>query len=99
MYLWIALTLLVLLVLYWRKPEYMTDEQTVNSVIDTVRAQRPELVPIQTMYIDPDGSSRFMFLNTDTYAGEVIDVSKRSGVIKNVQGINEKPNLFDYVKI
>ncbi len=99
MYLWIALFVLVALIIYWRRPEYMTDVQTVNSVIDNVRAQRPELVPIQTMYIDPDGSSRFMFFNTDTYAGEVIDFSKSSGVVKNMQGINDKPKLFDYIKI
>ena len=99
MYLVLALILVLLVYFFYRKPEYMEDAQTVNSVIASVRAERPELVPIETMYIDPDGSSRFMFFNTDTYAGEVIDFSKRTGVVKNIQGINEKPKLFDYVKI
>lgn len=99
MYLVIALILVVVFFLYTRRTENMTDAQTVNSVIDAVRAERPELVPIETMYIDPNGSSRFMFFNTDTYAGEVIDFSKVSGTVKNVQGINDKPKLFDYVKV
>lgn len=99
MYIVIALILLVVVYMYWRRPEKMTDAQTVNSVIESVRAQRPELVPIETMYIDPNGSSRFMFFNTDTYAGEVIDFSTRTGIVKNIQGINEKPKLYDYVKV
>lgn len=82
-----------------RTVEKFTDEQTVSKVLDEVRKVRPELVPIETMYIDPDGSSRFLFLNTDTYAGEVYDYSKKQGVIRDVQGINDKPKLYDYVKV
>ena len=95
----IILALLVILYFMWRRPEGMTDEKTVDQLVSEVRAQRPELVPIETIYIDPNGSSRFMFLNTDTYAGEVIDFSKTAGVVKNVQGINEKPNLYDYIRV
>lgn len=98
MYVWLVI-LLILLYLYTRTTEKMTDVKSVNSIVESVQAKRPELVPIQTMYIDPNGSSRMMFLNTNTYAGEIVDFSKQTGVVKNVQGIDNKPNLFDYIKI
>lgn len=90
---------LVFLYYYGRTSERMTDAQSVNSIVDSIQAQRPELVPIQTMYIDPNGSSRMMFLNQDTYAGELVDFSKETGVVRNVQGIDNKPNLYDYIKV
>lgn len=100
---WFQLTI-VFLIGAWlftriRTVEKFTDEQTVNKVIDEVRKVRPELAPIETMYIDPDGSSRFLFLNTETYAGEVYDYNKKQGVIRDMQGINDKPKLYDYVKV
>lgn len=98
------LFVIVILVAAWivvsnRKVEKLTDEQNVISVVDQVQKIRPELVPVQTMYIDPDGSSRFLFLNTDTYAGEVYDFSKNTGLTRDIQGINDKQNLYDYVKV
>lgn len=99
MYVLIAILLLLVFIYYGRKPEKMTDAQTVNSIVDMVQAKRPELVPVQTMYIDPNGSSRMMFLNTDTYAGELVDISKETGIVRNIQGIDNKPNLFDYIKV
>lgn len=83
----------------FRAPEKYTDEQMVTKVLQEVKNVRPELVPIETMYIDSDGSSRFLFLNTDTYAGEVYDYSKKKGVIRDVRGIDDKPKLYDYVKV
>ena len=100
---WIQASIVVLIVslifLKTRKVEKMTDEKVVDSVIKKIRSVRPELVPIETMYIDPDGSSRFLFLNTDTYAGEIYDYSKKTGVMRDVQGISDKPILYDYVKV
>ncbi len=82
-----------------RKVEKLSDEQTITNVVSEIRKVRPELVPIETMYIDPDGSSRFMFFNTETYAGEVYDYSKKTGLVRDVQGISDKPILYDYVKV
>ena len=100
---WIQASIVVLVVAWiiakTRKVEKMTDEKVVNNVIKEIRRARPELMPIETMYIDPDGSSRFLFINTETYAGEIYDYSKKSGVIRDVQGISDKPILYDYVKV
>lgn len=96
--------LIVVLVLGWiytrtRRVEKLTDEKIVTNIVEEIQKIRPELVPVETMYIDTDGSSRILFLNTDTYAGEVYDYSKKSGLIKDIQGINDKQNLYDYVKV
>lgn len=100
---WVQITI-VLLIAVWlftqtRRVEKMTDESVVENVVSQIRKVRPELYPVETMYIDPDGSSRFLFLNTDTYAGEVYDYSKNTGVVRDVRGINDKQNLYDYVKV
>ena len=94
----VVLGLFVVWYVSTRKTEKMTDRKTVESVIQSVRSVRPELVPIETLYIDPDGTSRFMFFNTNTYAGEIYDYNSTHGIIRDIQGINEKPKLYDYVK-
>lgn len=72
---WLILLIVVIVYLWWanRKVEPMSDEQHIKSVLGQINAKRPELYPIETMYIEPDGRSRFMMLNTDTYAGELYD--------------------------
>lgn len=85
----ILVIILVLLFMWYRRtPEYMSDEMTVNGVMERMKKERPELVPIETVYIDPNGNSRFLFYNTDNYAGEIHDFNPKVGVSRNIQSIN-----------
>lgn len=72
---WWLVIILVLFAWWWvtRKEERMSDEQHIQTVLGEITSKRPELYPIETLYIEPDGRSRFMMLNTDTYAGELYD--------------------------
>ena len=72
---WLIILLVLLGYWWWRSQRYenMTDVQHIKTVLGEINAKRPELYPIETLYIEPDGRSRFMMLNTDTYAGELYD--------------------------
>jgi hypothetical protein len=96
----LTLIILVLFFIWYRRsPEKMTDEMTVNGVMERMNAERPELVPIETVYIDPNGNSRFLVYNTDNYAGEVYDFNaKVGGVTRNVQSYNGTEILSEYSK-
>lgn len=69
---WI-LVALVIFIMYWIWKNQRVENLTVKDVLGDIREKRPELYPIETMYMDSDGRSRFMMFNTDTYAGELYD--------------------------
>jgi hypothetical protein len=99
MLLLVAIFVLILFVYYNRRVEKMTDEQTVDSVMTSIRTTRPELYPIETVYIDPNGNSRFLFFNMDTYAGELYDYSKDQGVKRYDNGVyTQERRAFEYLR-
>lgn len=72
----VIIVLVIIVAIWWllnRKTEKMSDAEHIMSILDKVKESRPELYPIETMYVEPNGTSRFMMLNTDTYAGELYD--------------------------
>lgn len=98
----VFIALFILTVIYWntnRRVERMTDEETVNTVMSAIRTNRPELYPIETVYIDPNGNSRFLFLNMDTYAGELHDYSKTGGFVRYDNGVyTQERRKFEYLR-
>ena len=94
----IILAIVIYLIWSRRSPEKMSDEMTVKGVMERMNAERPELVPIETVYIDPNGNSRFLFYNTDNYAGEIHDFNAKVGVSRNIQSFNDDQNLSEYSK-
>jgi hypothetical protein len=98
----ILVAIFILVALYWttnRRVENMTDEQTIDTVISSVRTSRPELYPIETVYVEPNGNSRVLFLNMDTYAGELYDYSKTGGTVKYDNGeYTQERRKFEYLR-
>lgn len=96
------LVLIVLLVLiyiwYQRSPTQMSDTMTIQGVMKQMAEERPELVPIETVYIDPNGNSRFLFYNTENYSGEIKDFNAKVGVSRNIQSFNDDQKLSEYSK-
>lgn len=85
---WKIIALIVLLVAVWyfvirkRSVEGMTDEQKIGETVEKIRSMKPELVPLDTVSVDGP-SSRILFLNTKTYAGEMYDASvKEDGSVQ-----------------
>jgi hypothetical protein len=98
----VLIAFFILVVMYLnttRRVENMTDEQTVDTVMSSIRSSRPELYPIETVYIEPNGNSRFLFLNMDTYAGELYDYSKTGGAVKYDNGLyTQERRKFEYLR-
>ncbi len=69
---WVIL-LVVLFVLYWWWSSRRVETMKVVDILGDIQQKRPELYPINTLYMDTDGKARFMMLNTNTYAGELYD--------------------------
>lgn len=94
----IAIIFLLVLVLLWpmitrasvTKKSNSTDidGQVVQAILESFQNKKPELVPINTVYVNRDGSqlkSRFMFL--DGYKGVQYDIT--SGPDGSVQSFKE----------
>ncbi len=83
---WKFVAVLVIIIVAWifirrKRVEKMTDETIINTMVSKIRGKNPELVPINTVSIDGQ-NSRMLFVNTKTYAGEMIDSSiKEDGTI------------------
>ena len=96
------LVIIVLLVLFFiwykRSPAKMSDTMTIQGVMKRMAEERPELVPIETVYIDPNGNSRFLFYNTQNYSGEIKDFNAKVAVSRNIQSFNDDQNLSEYSK-
>lgn len=74
---WKFIAILVLISIVWfflsrKRVEGMTDETKIKTIVNKIRQKKPELVPVDTVSVDGP-SSRMLFLNTKTYAGEMID--------------------------
>ena len=101
---WKFIAIIFFVILAWfiisrKKVEKMTDETIINTVLNKIRGKNPELVPINTVSIDGT-KSRMLFVNTKTYAGEMIDSSiKEDGTVElqrattKVATIQEEENM------
>lgn len=75
MWILLLLTLFALFLLYRQKSRDSynpTDEKMINDIAAALQKKRPELSPINTVSRDGN-TARMMFLNTDTYAGQLGD--------------------------
>ncbi|NBS68522.1 hypothetical protein EBT31_06360 [bacterium] len=74
--------------------------KAIQAIINKVTSDRPELYPLDTVFVDADGSNitgRFLFLDTRNYAGVQYDVSATlmgpSEVSVNSMKTTVNPNL------
>ncbi len=69
---WLLVALLALVGFWWWRTQRV-EPMTVTDILGDIQRTRPELYPINTISMEPDGRSRFMMYNLDTYAGELYD--------------------------
>lgn len=69
-----------------------SDEKMINDIVTSLQKKRPELSPINTVSRDGN-SARMMFLNTDTYAGQLGDASATPDSV-NVSFVHENKVPF-----
>jgi hypothetical protein len=86
---WFILVIIavILFLIIQKKETYQSDETFIDTIVSNVRANNPNLVPIETVSVDA-GVARLLWFDTDDYSGKVID-SNSSGIIPYTKPVDD----------